>query len=110
MLFHLEDFFLRFFFCLTDFNSVLNTKNKALDTIQHQLAGLAARLENTEKFIDLVDSQECTGKYTLKMLTNDINMQIGVAQIGILKSRIKSLMSGKMEDWFTALELIKLFV
>lgn len=49
-------------------------------------------------------------KNTLKMLRNDIDMQIGVEQIGNLKSRIKSLMSGKMEDWFTALELIKLFV
>lgn len=106
----LGGFLLKIVFCLTDFESVLNTKNKALDTIQHELAGLAARLKRTEKFIDLVDSQECTGKYTLKMLRNDIDMQIGVEQIGNLKSRIKSLMSEKMEDWFTALELIKLFV
>uniref|UniRef100_A0A8W8J4B3 Uncharacterized protein n=1 Tax=Magallana gigas TaxID=29159 RepID=A0A8W8J4B3_MAGGI len=106
----LGGFLLKIVFCLTDFESVLNTKNKALDTIQHELAGLAARLERTEKFIDLVDSQECTGKYTLKMLRNDIDMQIGVEQIGNLKSRSKSLMSGKMEDWYTALELIKLFV
>lgn len=108
--FSLGGFLLKIVFSLTDFESVLKTKNKALDTIQHELAGLAARLERTEKFIDLVDSQECTGKNTLKMLRNDIDMQIGVEQIGNLKSRIKSLMSGKMEDWFTALELIKLFV
>lgn len=106
----LGGFLLKIVFRLTDFESVLNTKNKALDTIQHELAGLAARLERTEKFIDSVDSQECTGKYTLKMLTNDIDMQIGVEQIGNLKSRIKSLMSGGLEDWFIALELIKLFV
>lgn len=50
--FSLGGFLLKIVFSLTDFESVLKTKNKALDTIQHELAGLAARLERTEKFID----------------------------------------------------------
>uniref|UniRef100_K1QSM9 Uncharacterized protein n=1 Tax=Magallana gigas TaxID=29159 RepID=K1QSM9_MAGGI len=73
------------------------------------MAGLAERLERTASFIDAVDVEEHVDESTLHSLISNVDIHIGVEQIGSLKSRIQTLMSGGQEDWHACLHFLKLF-
>lgn len=60
--------------------------------------------------IDAVDDEEHVEEATLQGLISNVDIHIGVDQLGNLKRCIKTLMSSGKEDWRTCLELLKMFV
>lgn len=104
-------YFLKVIFHLINLKNMLDPKVKSShDTLRHDLAGLAEKLEKTVIFIDAVDDEEHVDESTLQGLLSNVDIHIGVSELGNLKSRIKILMSGGEEDWRTCLEFLKMFV
>lgn len=102
---------LKAIFQLINLKNTLDPKVKSShDTLRHDLAGLAEKLEKTVIFIDAVDDEEHVDESTLQGLLSNVDIHIGVSELGNLKSRIKILMSGGEEDWRTCLEFLKMFV
>lgn len=101
---------LKVIFHIIDLKKTLNPKVKSHDSIRHDLAGLAEKLKKTVIFIDAVDDEEHVDESTLNGLLSNVDIHIGVTELGNLKSRIESLMSGGEEDWHTCLEFLKMFV
>lgn len=103
-------YFLKVIFHIINLKKTIDPKVKSHDSIRHDLAGLAEKLEKTVIFIDAVDDEEHVDESTLKGLLSNVDIHIGVSELGNLKSRIKILMSGGEEDWRTCLEFLKMFV
>lgn len=103
-------FFLKVIFHLINLKKIPEPKITPNDTLRHELAGLAERIQRTVIFIDAVDDEEHVEEATLQGLISNVDIHIGVDQLGNLKSRIKTFMSGGKEDWRTCLELLKMFV
>lgn len=74
----------------------------------HELSGLAEKMERMEVCIDAVDVAEDVDEPALHSLVSNVDIHIGVDQIGILKSRIQSMMSEG--DMKVCLHLLTLFV
>lgn len=104
----LATFFLKITFSVIDIKLFLDPKIASHETIRHELAGLAERLERTDIFINAIDAEEHVDDCALQGLIS--NIHIGVDQLGNLKSRIKTLMSGGEKDWRICLEFLKMFV
>lgn len=96
-------YFLKVIFHIINLKKTIDPKVKSHDSIRHDLAGLAEKLEKTVIFIDAVDDEEHVDESTLKGLLSNVDIHIGVSELGNLKSRIKILMSGGEEDWRTCL-------
>lgn len=106
----LATFFLKITFRVIDIKLLLDPKIVSHETIRHELAGLAERLERTDIFINAIDAEEHVDDCALQGLISNVDIHIGVDQLGNLKSRIKSLMSGGEKDWRICLEFLKMFV
>lgn len=103
--------FFKGIFQLINLKNTLDPKVKSShDTLLHDLAGLAEKLEKTVIFMDAVDDEEHIDESTLQCMLSNVDIHIGVSELGNLKSRIKILMSGGEEDWRTCLEFLKIFV
>lgn len=102
--------FLKIIFNLFDLKAMLKPESKVPEFLRHELAGLAERLERTAIFIDAVDWEEHVDESTLQSLISNVDIHVGVEQIGNLKSRIQILMSGGQEEWHACLHLLKLFM
>lgn len=102
--------FLKVIFHLIDLKKTLEPKGTSSDAIRYELAGLAERLRKTVIYIDAVDDEDHVDEATLQGLISNVDIHIGVDQLGNLKSRIQTLMSGGKEDWRTCLEFLKMFV
>lgn len=76
----------------------------------HELAGLAERFAMTDISIDAIEIEEQVDKSSLQGLISSVDQHLAVDQIGNLKSRIDSLMSGGHKDWLTCLEFLTLLV
>lgn len=101
---------LKVIFHIINLKKTLEPKGTPCDAIRHELAGLSDRLQKTAIFLDAVDDEEHVDEATLQGLISNVDIHIGVDQLGNLKSRIKTLMSGGKEDWRTCLEFLKMFV
>lgn len=103
--------FLKIIFFLSDLKAMLKPESNVHvpEFLGHELAGLAERLERTAIFIDAVDVEEHVDESTLQSLISNVDIHVGVEQIGNLKSRIQTLMSGGQEEWHACLQLLKLF-
>lgn len=77
---------------------------------QHEQAGLEEMFGSAETLIDSFTDRKTPNKSSLDILSKNIDIHIGVYELGRLKSRIKCLMLGGKDDWLTALQLLKLFV
>lgn len=102
--------FLKIIFRISDLKVMLKPDSTEHESLIHDMAGLAERLERTASFIDAVDVEEHVDESTLHSLISNVDIHIGVEQIGSLKSRIQTLMSGGQEDWHACLHFLKLFV
>ncbi|XP_052711039.1 uncharacterized protein LOC128185496 [Crassostrea angulata] len=80
------------------------------DANQHEQAGLEEMFGSAETLIDSFTDRKTPNKSSLDILSKNIDIHIGVSELGRLKSRIKCLMLGGKDDWLTALQLLKLFV
>lgn len=80
------------------------------DANQHEQAGLEEMFGSAETLIDSFTDRKTPNKSSLDILSKNIDIHIGVYELGRLKSRIKCLMLGGKDDWLTALQLLKLFV
>lgn len=102
--------FLKIIFHFIDFESVFKLKYNTEDEIKHELAGLAETLKGIERLIANMDSEEHVGETALAFLQLNVNIEIGVHEIGNLKSRIEKLMLKEKDSWFQALELFRMYV
>lgn len=102
--------FLKIIFRISDLKVMLKPDSTEHESLMHDMAGLAERLERTASFIDAVDVEEHVDESTLHSLISNVDIHIGVEQIGSLKSRIQTLMAGGQEDWHACLHFLKLFV
>lgn len=102
--------FLKIIFSLSDLKAMLKPESMVHESLSHEMAGLAERLKRTAIFIDAVDVEEHVDESTLQSLISNVDIHVGVEQIGNLKSRIQTLMSGGLEEWHACLHLMKLFV
>lgn len=99
--------FLKIIFRISDLKVMLKPDSTEHESLMHDMAGLAERLERTASFIDAVDVEEHVDESTLHSLISNVDIHIGVEQIGSLKSRIQTLMSGGQEDWHACLHFLK---
>lgn len=104
----LATFFLKITFSVIDIKLFLDPKIASHETMRHELAGLAERLERTDIFINAIDADEHVDDCALQGLIS--NIHIGVDQLGNLKSRIKTFMSSGEKDWRICLEFLKMIV
>lgn len=104
--------FLKIFFRVSDLKVMLKPESISMvpESLSHGIAGLAEKIEKTAIFIDAVHDEEHVDESTLDCLISNVDIHIGVDEIGELRSRILTLMSGKQEDWKTCLHLLTLFV
>lgn len=102
--------FLKIIFCISDLKVMLKPESTVNESLRHDLSGLAERLKKTAIFIDAVDEEEHVDESTLQSLISNVDIHIGVNEIGNLQSRIRALLSGKQEDWISCLQLLTLFV
>lgn len=78
--------------------------------IKHKLNGLLELFKGVETCIDAHNESKDADDVWMESLISNVKLTIGLKVLGYLKSRIVSLISGKKDDWFTALELLKWFV
>lgn len=100
--------FLKIIFRITDLKVIFDPKCSEKSINMHELSGLAEKMERMEVCIDAVDVLEDVDEPTLHSLVSNVDIHIGVDQIGILKSRIQSMMSEG--DMKVCLHLLTLFV
>lgn len=100
--------FLKIIFRITDLKLIFDPKCSEKSINMHELSGLADKMERMEVCIDAVDVLEDVDEPTLHSLVSNVDIHIGVDQIGILKSRIQSMMSEG--DMKVCLHLLTLFV
>lgn len=103
-------FFLKIIFKKIDMKQILKPSNKPNNVIFHELAGLAERISTTAIFIEAVDVKKHLRESSLRDLISSVDLHIGVDQIGNLKSRISTLMSGGSDDWLTCIQLLTMLV
>nr|XP_022290795.1 uncharacterized protein LOC111102383 isoform X2 [Crassostrea virginica] len=103
-------YFLKIAFHRTDIKESLKPVLTNNDAVVHELAGLAERLDTTEIFINQIDVQEHVDEATLQGLISHVDIHIAVDQLGNLKSRIYSLMTGGQDNLQMCLHLLTLFV
>ena len=103
-------YFLKIAFHCTDIKESLKPVLTNNDAIVHELAGLAERLDNTAFFINQIDVQEHVDEATLQGLISNVDIHIAVDQLGNLKSRIYSLMTGGQDNLQMCLHFLTLFV
>ena len=103
-------YFLKIAFHRTDLKESLKPVLTNDDAFVHELAGLAERLDTTEFFISQIDVQEHVDEATLQGLISHVDIHIAVDQLGNLKSRIYSLMTGGQDNLQMCLHLLTLFV
>lgn len=101
---------LKIIFHFIDFDGVFKLKYYKKSDIKHKLAGLAEILKKTERFIANVDGEEHVGETALAFLQSKVDINIGVHEIGTLKSRIGDLIKEEKDSWFQALELFRMYV
>lgn len=104
--------FLKIFFSVSDLKVMLKPESISMvpESFSHGINGLAEKIERTAIFIDAVDDEEHVDDSTLNDLISNVDIHIGIREIGDLRSRILSLMSGKQEEWMACLHFLTLFV
>lgn len=100
--------FLKIIFRITDLKVIFDPKCSEKSINLHELSGLAEKMERIEVCIDAVDVAEDVDEPALHSLVSNVDIHIGVDQIGILKSRIQTMMSEG--DMKVCLHLLTLFV
>ena len=103
-------YFLKIAFHCTDIKESLKPVLTNNDEIVHKLAGLAEKLVKTEFFISEIEVQEHVDEATLQNLISHVDIHIAVEQLGNLKSRIYSLMTGGQDKLQMCLHFLTLFV
>lgn len=100
--------FLKIIFRITDLKVIFDPKCSEKSINLHELSGLAEKMERIEVCIDAVDVAEDVDEPALHSLVSNVDIHVGVDQIGILKSRIQTMMSEG--DMKVCLHLLTLFV
>lgn len=103
-------YFLKILCCMYDWKKIKIPEHTMHDANQHEQAGLEEMFGSAETLIDSFTDRKTPNKSSLDILSKNIDIHIGVSELGRLKSRIKCLMLGGKDDWLTALQLLKLFV
>lgn len=107
---YLTVFFHKIVFRKLNLREILMPSRKSHSMEIHELAGLAERFAMMDISIDAVEIEEHGDKLSLQGLISSVDQHLAVDQIGNLKSRINSLMSGGHKDWLTCLEFLTLLV
>lgn len=102
--------FLKLLYRMYDWKKTKIPEDTMHDANQHEQAGLEELFRSAETLIDSFTDRKTSNKSSLDILSKNIDIHIGVYELGRLKSRIKCLMLGGKDDWLTALQLLKLFV
>lgn len=103
-------YFLKVIFYIINLKKMIDFKVKLYDLIWYDLVGLVEKLEKIVIFIDVVDDEEYVDELMLKGLLFNVDIYIGVSELGNFKSCIKIFMLGGEEDWCMCLEFLKMFV
>ena len=104
-------FFLKTIFRLVDLNLLVHQSSiNTNDPVDHEIAGLVEKLKRVEIFITEVYHEEHVDESTLQGLISNVDMHIGIYELGNLKSRIHHLCFKGREELKTCLHFLTLFV
>lgn len=97
--------------CIREWNRTLELcpKETMEDKIKYKLRGLLEKFKGAETCIDAHNELRDANDVWMNNLISNVKLDIGVKQLGNIKSRIHSLISGGKDDWVTALKLLKWF-
>ncbi|XP_061167962.1 uncharacterized protein LOC133176919 [Saccostrea echinata] len=101
---------LKIIFQIIDVRSTLAPKILMHDEFSHELGGLAERLINTELLIRKLEAMAHVEESALSHILSNIDLHIGIDQLGNLKSRIELHMREGQDNAEKSLHYLTLYV
>lgn len=101
---------LKLIFRMCGWNATLERIYIMSDEIKHDLNGIFRRIKATEYFIDAFIDYTHVDKESMDIFISNVDIYIGIHELGNLRSRIEHLILGGKDEWLTAVQLLRWFV
>lgn len=103
-------YFLKIIFKISEPNIKLMLDPKAKTNDIYSFAGLAERLKSLSSFLNAADDNENADEFEILGVISNVDIHIGIDEIGNLKSRIEEMMCGGGDHLKTCLHHLTIFV
>lgn len=103
-------YFLKIIFKISEPNIKLMLDPEVKTNDIYSFAGLAERLKSLNSFLNAADDNENADEFEILGVISNVDIHIGVDEIGNLKSRIEEMMCGGGDHLKTCLHYLTIFV
>lgn len=103
-------YFLKIFFKISEPNIKMMLDPKANTNEIYDFAGLAERLKSLNSYLNAADDNENADESSIQGIISNVDIHIGVDEIGNLKNRIEEMMREGGDQLMTCLHYLTIFV